>query len=143
MDALRDSDQNKSEEYITDNKETERQEENLTNLVNNNSSGINYLAHSVIHLKQLKDILHFIYNWGGTSSSYIFVLQYLLSAARKVKNVDNPCEENIATNEEITNSNKKHAYEEVQTTSRFFTISQCHSQSVNVTSYRLIKDCLV
>ena len=49
MDALRDSDQNKSEEYITDNTETERQEENLTNLVNNNSSGINYLAEYVIH----------------------------------------------------------------------------------------------
>ena len=49
MDALRDSDLNKSEEYITDNKETERQEENLTNLVNNNSSGINYLAEYVIH----------------------------------------------------------------------------------------------
>ena len=88
----------------------------------------------------LKDILHFIYYWGGTYSSYIFVLQYILSAARKVKNVDNPCEENIATNEEITNSNKKHAYEEVQTTSRFFTISQCHSQSVNVISYRIITE---
>ena len=49
VDALRDSDQNKSEEYITDNTETERQEENLTNLVNNNSSGINYLAEYVIH----------------------------------------------------------------------------------------------
>ena len=49
VDALRDSDLNKSEEYITDNKETERQEENLTNLVNNNSSGINYLAKYVIH----------------------------------------------------------------------------------------------
>ena len=61
VDALRDSDLNKSEEYITDNKETERQEENLTNLVNNNSSGINYLAEYVIHLLLLKDILHFIY----------------------------------------------------------------------------------
>ena len=44
VDALRDSDLNKSEEYITDNTGTERQEENLTNLVNNNSSGINYFA---------------------------------------------------------------------------------------------------
>ena len=79
-----------------------------------------------------------LYNRGGTSSSYIFILQYLLSAARKVRNVDNPCEENIATNEEITNSNKKHAYEEVQTTSRFFTIPQCHPKSSNVTSYSLI-----
>ena len=59
VDALRDSDQNKSEEYITDNKETERQEENLTNLVNNNSSGINYMAEYVIHFTIAKRYLTF------------------------------------------------------------------------------------
>ena len=49
VDASTDSNQNKPEEYITDNTETERQEDILTNLVNNNSSGINYLAEYVIH----------------------------------------------------------------------------------------------
>ena len=46
MDTREDRCQSQIEEYITDNNRDgkERQEENLTNLVNNNSSGINYLA---------------------------------------------------------------------------------------------------
>ena len=61
MDALRDSDQNKSEEYITDNTGTERQEENLTNLVNNNSSGINYLASYVKSITITRKYLYLLY----------------------------------------------------------------------------------
>ena len=46
MDTREDRCQSQVEEYITDNNRDwkERQEENLTTLVNNNSSGINYLA---------------------------------------------------------------------------------------------------
>ena len=44
-DTRTDSYQRQVEEYITDNNNGKgRQEENLTNLVNNNSSGINYFA---------------------------------------------------------------------------------------------------
>ena len=61
VDALRDSDQNKSEEYLTDYTETERQEENLTNLVNNNSSGINYLASYVKSITITRKYLYLLY----------------------------------------------------------------------------------
>ena len=61
VDASTDSNQNKPEEYITDNTETERQEEDLTNLVNNNSSGINYLASYVKFITITRKYLYLLY----------------------------------------------------------------------------------